>query len=191
MHVVATTVVVSLLLMATKKKLLTKKRSLIVIIIAVLLVAAGVAGYYYFSRIEQTKQSASKQQTVDEKIDDIIAQSQKSDDASTQKQELKTLADNETDKSKKAKYLAAVVDLSINSGDTQGAKQAAESYDQLDESALSAAAVAKASEDVGDFANAAKYYGIAAERSPKPLSPEERAPYNDYMLQKAAMEAKL
>jgi hypothetical protein len=45
----------------------------------------------------------------------------------------------------------------------------------------SAALLATAYRDEGDLANAARYFGLAAARSPKPRDPSERSPRSDYL----------
>lgn len=66
------------------------------------------------------------------------------------------------------------------------AQQANDSYG----TALSAATLADIYSLKENYAQAAKYFGIAAERSPK-TGPTERSAYNDYLRAKAEMEAHL
>jgi uncharacterized protein YxeA len=59
---------------------------------------------------------------------------------------------------------------------------------KTDETAATVAALYEAKKD---YANAAKYYQIAADRTEKTTDSTQRSPYNDYMVSKRNAESKL
>ena len=87
--------------------------------------------------------------------------------------------------------LSGVVDVYTNAGDKTAALGAAKDYEKSSESAHSAEVLAGTYYAKGDYKDAAKYYGIAADRSEKPARSTERAPYNDYMNLKREAESHL
>lgn len=166
-------------------------KKLIVGIVVIILIAGAVGGYwYFFLREEVAQKNTTKPPTAEEKASQIVAEaSQTEGDVSEQAKKLKKLAGETSSKEDKETYLGSAVDVYTNAGDDSAAFGAAKEYEDASQSALSAAALARSYYEKGDYKNAAKYYGIAADRSEKPASANERAPYNDYMILKHEAES--
>lgn len=167
-----------------------KKVIIGIAVILVLASAAAVGYWYYFLREEISQKDAPKPLTAQEKADKIVAEASQSEgDGSDQADKLKDLADKTSDEEDKETYLSSAVDIYTNAGNDTAAFGAAKEYEQTSQSALSAAALARSYYEKEDYKNAAKYYGIAADRSEKPSRSNERAPYNDYLNLKREAES--
>lgn len=167
-----------------------QRKGRILLIVGGLLFLCILLGLVYYFTVYVPSMNKNPQ-TVEQKISDVLERSSSTEsDIENQKQELQSLAEKESDTEKKAQYLSAAVDLYAASDDTSATLDVARQYEEVAKSAESAGSLASAYEQTGDYKNAARYYGIAAERSPKPASENERAAYNDYRLLQKEMEAK-
>lgn len=173
-----------------------KKINKILLTIVGLIVVVGLAAgaFFYYNKTTKPAGEAGTQKplTTDEKIAQII-DSTADDNSNVEhaQSELKKLIGNEKDTTKQSSYLSASARIYINAGDYSNALIAAQKSEAVNPTALSAADVAMAYSQSEDYKNAAKYYDLAAKRSPKPASPTERAPYNDYIILKNAAEAEI
>lgn len=187
-----------------KRHRLSKKKTLIIIFVLLLLSTSTGIGYYVWTNMTRNAQWACTGLKDGEYSGDStdwasqlgitnITDSNQAKCEKTQEtvEKLKELAANETDTAKKSEYLDGVASIYINSNDSSAAVAAALAYEENDQSALSAQTLARAYFENQDYENAAKYYGIAAERSPQPASPTERAPYNDYKILQREAEGKI
>lgn len=86
-------------------------------------------------------------------------------------------------------YLSSLVVLHQNAEDYDRALGYAMRLEELAQNDLSAAAVASVHYGMKNFAEAARFYQIAADRSEPAEDPQKDTPYNDYMNSKREAEA--
>ncbi len=91
----------------------------------------------------------------------------------------------------KAIYLSELISVYRWWEDYDTALEYAKKLEELERSHLSAGLMAGVYQDSEEFAEAARYYQIAADRSDPADSPQEDVPYNSYMILKKEVEAKL
>jgi len=164
------------------------------LLIALVVIAViGAVGYALINR----NQAANKTATVTSPRQTVDAMSSKLEQAGNSAQSLKAVQDQLTrlesqtsSKADKEIYALASANLYRQANQLDNALHQAQDTNTTYKSAISAATLAEVYRAQGDFANAAKYYGIASERSPK-TAPTQRSAYNDYRLMKADMEANL
>jgi len=171
-----------------KKQHILKKRTIVVIVILLAAILAA-SGYILYKAYQESSSKTSAPLTADEKTSEILNDDSISD--KTAQAELKKLADNESDSSKKATYLLGLATSYTNSDNYTAALDFAKSAEVSNQNALSAAAVADAYAGSGNYQEAAKYYEQAAQRSEKSASRSERSPYNDYLNLKEDMESRI
>ena len=167
-----------------KKHPKRKKRLIIIAIVVIVLVGLGVSYKMFFEAFISNLFA-----TPEQRISQIIKDATSDNDLKTAHEELKKLADNESNVEKKLVYLYGSADLYYNSNDYKGGLAMSQSIDAINGTALSAASIASEYMGLGDYENAAKYYGIAASRSEKPARTTESCPYNDYIISQKAAEA--
>lgn len=109
-------------------------------------------------------------------------------DGSSAVTELKRRAGKATDPDVRATYDVALAHSYFELNRPHDALASALRAEDSRPTAESAALIATAYRNLGDYANAAKYFGIAAERSPEPRDERERAPRNDYLIEQREAE---
>ncbi|CAN5385636.1 hypothetical protein BH09PAT4_BH09PAT4_08190 [soil metagenome] len=110
--------------------------------------------------------------------------------AAAREKELDQLIANERNASQKRNYQNELALIYLQQGKQSEALDLAAQVEDSGQTASSASTLAAIYFAQGDYKQAAKYYGIAMERSPKPSRSTERAPYNDYAnLKKEAEDA--
>lgn len=152
----------------------------------VLIIAVGVSLYFFFTGDSSKNVPLKETQTAAvDHASSVVAsyfsgsrQNKESLDNTVAK--LTDLEKRSAGNAQKEAYAGAIVDLYSQTGDTKKAFEAASDAENTYQSALSAARLAALYEGEKDYANAIKYYELAAERSPKTDS-TERSAYNDYM----------
>jgi tetratricopeptide (TPR) repeat protein len=168
---------------------LSKRAGLILLAIVLL----GIGGYVALSMNQAAKKPTSvvsPRQTVNalsSRLERAGNSAQALKSVQNQLAQLESEAESKTDKET---YALASANLYRQANQLDNALQKAEGAKTTYQSAISAATLAEVYRAQGDYANAAKYYGIASARSPK-TAPNERSAYNDYRLMKAEMETKL
>jgi|GEM_PF-1287141 tetratricopeptide (TPR) repeat protein len=162
-----------------------KKKLFLVAVTTLIIVGCGAA--YLLWHVSKKQDIATPEQRVTEIVENATTPSNQA----TAQKKLKELADGEKDTNNKLVYLSGSADLYFNTSDYKSGLEVTKQIEALRQTALSAGSVAEAYMQLGDFKNAAKYYGIAASRSDKPTRETERAPYNDYMIMKRQAEAKI
>lgn len=171
-------------------KLILNNKQFLIVTTIILLIGVGYGAYRLISLNKKSDKSIIVK-TPEQKVTEIIQESVVSNDTATAQIEFKKLADSEPDPTKKSVYLYASVDMYYNSGDYKNGVEVAKAVDNLVNTALSAGNVANGYMGVGDYLNAAKYYGIAADRSSKPANERMNSPYNDYIALKQKAEAQI
>lgn len=172
---------------SSKKHKLSKKMRLVFIVLLVILLIGVILGGVYFYLLTNGKINQAK--TPEQNVTKIIEESTTSGDVKASQDKLQDLADNETNIDDKLTYMYASVDLYYNSGDYENGLKAAKEVEDLKKTALSASVLAYGYMKSEDYKNAAKYYGIAADRSEKVTDNTLNMPYNDYMNLKKEAEA--
>ncbi len=156
-----------------------------VIVVSLLTLAVGVIAVLAFT----PKAVDKREEIAQTKVADIVSKVAPGEDSKVAQKKLEELAAVETDKKAKAIYLSGLSDLYQDSGEYKKAVETGMAIEDIEQTAITAAQIASAYMELGDYPNAAKYFGIAASRSDKPSRSTERTPYNDYMIAKAEAEA--
>lgn len=176
------------------------KRAVIVVLVAIIVVAAIGSGIWYFAdQNRKIKQQAASDAPLDEpnvtksqsKIDTITNAYESGsglDETQKKLQEGEAVASST---SEKVDYALKSVELYNQAGKGSEAMSRAVAAEAKYKTAETAAVLAAQYEQSGNYAKAAEYYQLAAERSPKSDKPTERSQYNDYLIEKREMEAKL
>lgn len=163
---------------------MTKKKIILISVIAILVLSCGAVYWWHVSNRQDIA-------TPEQRVTEIVENATTPSNQATAQRKLKELADGEKDTNNKLVYLSGSADLYFNTSDYKSGLEVMKQIETLRQTALSAGNIAEAYMQLGDFKNAAKYYGIAASRSDKPTRETERAPYNDYMIMKRQAEAKI
>jgi tetratricopeptide (TPR) repeat protein len=169
-----------------KRKKLTKLLFFIgiglVVSIGVVFLTTYLTHTGLFSEQKNSLQEGAKQLTPEQVDKKIVDQ---------QKDQLTKKIQSEPDASKKADQQTELATIYYNEKDYQKALVLAHEAEASHASASSAAVIAQNYVMLGNYRQAVKYYGLAMERSDRPASATERAPYNDYQNLKKEAEAKL
>jgi hypothetical protein len=165
----------------------------------VLIVCATVvaAGYGAYVLLGNNKNLTNKPEVVKSPRDKVNELSSRLDAAGNSAKALKAAQDElvrleagATTQADKEIYSLASADLYRQANQLDDALAQAKKAEKAYKTALSAATLAEVYRARNDFANAAKYYGIASERSPK-TAPTERSAYNEYRIMKENLESQL
>lgn len=160
------------------------------IFILILAAIIGIAfGVFIYLNSHPAKEfvKLTPQQTADK----LLVKSQNGG-AEQSVEALKKLANDETTKpSDKLIYSTALIRAYFDNNDPNSAAKQAVIVDADYPTANSAATAGFAYRDAGMFELAAKYFGLAAERSPKSSSATERTAYSGYLIEKKLAEAKI
>lgn len=170
-----------------------RKHIRLVIFVALVVVAViGTVGYFGIlanrpsSSTEQKKPLTTAKEKVSQLLDSddpaVVTQAQ---------QQLQKLADSEPDPTIKAVYISGLAQSYAASNDYTSALSFSKQAEVADPTAITAATIGAYAQESGDFALAAKYFGIAASRSDNPNDPTKNTPYNDYMVMKREAEASM
>ncbi|MEP6710695.1 MAG: hypothetical protein ABJA64_03165 [Candidatus Saccharibacteria bacterium] len=174
-----------------KKHLHISKKKMILVISGLLLVGLASGLYVlYSSQPSAAPSTAQKPKTTEQKIAELVETDDSSKLASSETA-LKKLADNESNKVDKAKYLSGAAQAAMSASNPKTALDYATQAEAANPSAETAADIGAYASESGDFALSAKYFGIAADRSGKTNDPTERTPYNDYMALKREAEVQI
>lgn len=149
----------------------------LVVVIVLVVGVGGAAGFLAYNKYHKSTPESAEQ--ADKRV------------ADQRVNELEKLIKNEKDAAKKESYQAELALTQANQLNVDQGLQTALDADKAHPTAITASVVAGIYMDKKDYPNAAKYYGLAMDRSPKPASPTERSPYNDFAaLKKQAEEMK-
>ncbi len=183
----------------TRDKRLSRKQLLILVGGLVALLAVAGITYMYLSHMSKsaapdvakltpkdTTQEASQQ--ASDLVDGSSQDTSKTSLDKTQAQLSALEKDAKTTELKQI-YGGAAIDLYEQSGDMTTARDSAIEDNDDYGTVYTAAHLAAVYEAMGDYANAAKYYGQAVQRSPK-TGPRENSSYNDYRYAQQQMEKK-
>ena len=165
----------------------------VLLVVVAVLAAAGYGAYVWLGN-NGAQQAANKPEVVKsprDKVNEISSQLERAGNSAkalqSAQQELTRLEAGALSKTDKEIYSLASVNIYRQANQLDDALTQAKKADGAYKTALSAATLAEVYRAQGDYANAAKYYGIASERSPK-TAPTVRSDYNDYRLMKEEME---
>lgn len=168
------------------------------LVFVAILIAAGVGGYTWLTlygggavsdnEVSIANDQSSAQQQADELFGLTLSDGQNLGESSDRLSRLVDEAESVEDKSV---YLSTLVSLHQYVDDYELALYYASKLEGLVQSDISAATVAGAYLDMGNFIEAASYYQLAADRSEPIDDPHQDAPYNHYINRKKEAEAQL
>lgn len=180
------------------------KKLLITIASVLILCGVGVGVWYWYTQmpkqetevIDTSKENepyvypeASKEQAD---ADKLRAEYENGDaEIADTQSNLKAAESAASSSAAKQEYALTRISLYMDANQIAQALAAAQEAENVYKSADTAAMLATVYNQRSDYANAAKFFQLAADRSDKPASPGERSPYNDFLIQKREAEAKL
>lgn len=183
----------------TNKKIIV---SAVIILLVAAIVSAGL--WWWGSRDEMSEADINQQLESQNFVLERSEAQQRADDLSSaviidgteetlveSTQELERQIELTDSAEEKAIYLSELISVYRWWEDYDTALEYAKKLEELERSHLSAGLMAGVYQDSEEFAEAARYYQIAADRSEPANSPQEDVPYNNYMILKKEVEAEL
>lgn len=174
-----------MVMVKVKIKKISKKKLLITLLIVVFLLVVAASYYWIFIPYQRSWQGPKT-------ASDMVKSIQQETNKSTALGELQRLASETSNKDDKNTYLIAAASMAFNyTRDFDNILSISQGLEDNEPTADSAAYIAAAYDYKKDYKNAAAYYEIAAQRSPKPETTGDRSAYTDYIILQNEEEAKL
>lgn len=172
-----------------------KKRTKVIIGILIVIIIA-ISSFAVYKYVFSNKTVANNKVTVvpaDKTIqlDNQAGANPSKEELNKVQTELSQLVKGTSDKDVKQIYLSKAIELYTKSNDFKSALPLAEQSEKIKATALTVASIAYIYVGLGDYAKAAQYYQMAADRSVKTDDPTVRSSYNDYLISKREAEARL